>query len=269
MTTRAPRTPLRKALSSTVGWLADRRIPGPLRATVFHTYCKLTGADASEARGPLTGYPSLGAFFVRRLEEGTRPLAADPGCVPSPADATLQAVDRIEGGTLLQAKGRPYAVRELLAGVDEGLDLEGGLAVTLYLSPRDYHRVHAPVDCTLSALAWVAGSRYSVAPSVLLRRERVLSVNERAVLRLETERGPCFLVMVGALNVGRIRIVGVEPGHPAPEPAKHYARGAELARFEMGSTVILVWPAGIVEAPELPLGHHLKMGSELLRWTRS
>ena len=269
MTTRAPRTPLRLALSHTVGWLADRRIPGPLRKPVFRTYCALTGADAGEARGPLGGYPSLGAFFVRRLAEGARPLAADPGSVPSPADATLQAVNQIESGTLLQAKGRPYAVSELLAGMDAGLELEGGLAITLYLSPRDYHRVHAPADCHLGALAWVAGSRYSVQPSVLLRHARVLSVNERAVLRLETERGPCLLVMVGALNVGRIRVVGVEPGRPAPEPPKHYARGAELARFEMGSTVVLVWPAGVVEAPELPLGHHLRMGEELARWKRA
>jgi len=230
-----------------VGWLADRRIPTAFRAPAYRAYARATGADLEEVRPPLSGYPSLGAFFVRRLIEGARPLPEDPDLLPSPVDGTLQAVDTIRDGTLFQAKGRPYALRELLAGVGEDVDLEGGQSWTIYLSPRDYHRIHAPMRSRLVEVCWAPGTRYSVAPRVLERRPRVLSINERAVLRLESAQGPYFLILVGALNVGRIRILGVEPGSTPASPLT-FERGGELARFEMGSTVIGLWPAHTVEA---------------------
>jgi len=135
----------------------------------------------------------------------------------------------------------------------------------VYLSPADYHRIHAPDDVRLEELRWIAGARYSVAPKVLARRT-VLPVNERVVLRLQSPRGPLFLVLVGATNVGRIRIVGVEPGRPAPRPGPEFARGEELARFEMGSTIVLVSPAGGASAlPGLAAGHEVRLGQALGR----
>ena len=177
----------------------------------------------------LEDHASLSAFFVRRLVDGARPFPGDPTVLPSPCDGRLQASDPIEAGTILQAKGRPYSIAELLGPIAERVDLEGGHAWTIYLSPRDYHRVHSPEDARLSDVAWMPGERYSVAPKVLDRREKVLSVNERCVMLLETAGGPLVCVMVGAYNVGRIRVVGVPPdrdGPPDPPPRAEARRGA-------------------------------------------
>jgi len=254
---------LRRGLSVAVGWLADRRIPGPLRAPAYGLYARATGADSAEAELAPRAYPSLGAFFVRRLRPGARPIDAGDDVLVSPCDGKLQALDRIDDGTLLQAKGRRYGVGELLAGMDDGVAHEGLWAWTIYLGPRDYHRVHAPLAGDLVDVRWTAGDRRSVAPDVLERHGRVLATNERVVLRLESAAGPCFLVMVGALNVGRIRVVGVEPGSaPARGAAPRFERGAELARFEMGSTVVLIPPPGTAPLPGEPSApaSRLRMG---------
>jgi phosphatidylserine decarboxylase len=259
-------TPLLAAMSRTIGWLADRRVPRPLRAPIYKGYCRFTGADPSEASLALDAYPSMGAFFVRHLVDGARPIEQAPGKLPSPCDSRIQNISKVTAGTVLQAKGQPYAIRDLLAGVGEEVDLEGGHAWTMYLSPSDYHRVHSPENARMTEVRWVPGSFYSVAPGVLLKRPGVIAGNERAVLRLETSHGPLFLVMVGALNVARIRVVGVEPGqdtkldHP-------FARGEEIARFEMGSTVVLVSPPGGLQ-PESSLseGDALRLGQWLGNW---
>jgi phosphatidylserine decarboxylase len=251
---------LRRALSRGFGWLADRRVPGPLRGAVFGAYCRLTGADAGEAQLELKGYASLNAFFVRRLKAGARPIEPAAELLPSPCDGRVQAICALADGRILQAKGIAYPAADLLAGADRGVDLAGAHAWTLYLSPRDYHRVHAPLAATLVDVVWTPGARYSVQPAVAARVAGLFAANERAVLRLETERGPYFLVMVGALNVGRIRVVGVEPGRPPAAPTP-FERGAELARFEMGSTVILIVPRDLGFVPaDLAHGAEVRLG---------
>jgi phosphatidylserine decarboxylase len=242
----------------------DRKVPNALRAPLYRGYARCFGADLAEARGPLEIYPSLGAFFIRRLVEGARsfPIAAE--VLPSPCDGAVQAVSRIERGTLLHAKGRAYPVETLLAGAARAAELEGGQAWILYLSPRDYHRVHCPLDAQLNEVVWAAGARHSVAPKVVDRR-RVLDVNERAVLCMQSAGLRWYLVMVGALNVGRIRVQGV----PAQRSGKlekplAYARGAELARFEMGSTVVLVFPPHSYSArPGLAQHQAIRMGESI------
>jgi phosphatidylserine decarboxylase len=260
----------RRKLSGLVGWAADRRIPTFLRAPVYKTYARFTGANLDELRLPLAAFPSLGAFFVRELREGVRPLAGDANTLVSPVDGTIQSLCPVERGSVLQAKGRAYSLDELLAGVGRASELEGGFAWTIYLSPRDYHRIHSPLDARLSAAAWVGGARFSVAPKVVAAR-RVFEVNERVVLRLEHERATFFLVLVGAFNVGRMRVVGVDPRQLEAlgqlSTPKHFARGAELARFEMGSTIILIAPRAVIE-PESALaeGQSIRLGAAIGRF---
>ena len=261
-------TDFRHRLSRLVGWLSERRIPRPLRAPVFRCYARLYRVDLDELRLGLAEHASLGAFFVRRLVDGARPFPTGDErerVLPSPADGRMQAIGLIEKGSLLQAKGRPYSVAELLSGLSNDVELEGACAWTIYLSPRDYHRVHAPVDARLTAVRWVPGGRLSVDPKVLAKRDRVFATNERAVLRLDTARGPYFLVMVGALNVGRIRVVGVAPGTKVDGGERAFAMGDELARFELGSTVVLIAPPGVGE-PEGPSeGAPVRMGEPIGR----
>lgn len=255
----------RRGLSRLVGWAVDRRVPRFLRGTVYGGFARYAGADLSEMRLRVEDFPSLGAFFVRELKPGLRPVDPDPDALVSPVDGTVQTSCPIERGTILQAKGRPYSVAELCGGLDAGLDLDGGHAWTIYLSPRDYHRIHAPVAARLSAVRWVDGDRFSVAPKVLDRR-RVLDVNERCALRLDGARGSFVLVLVGALNVGRIRVVGVDPTYAAEpaRPGSRFERGAELARFEMGSTIVLVAPRGVATArPGLAPGDAVRLGARI------
>jgi len=260
-------TPIRRALSHCVGWAADRRIPSFLRPAIYRGYARATGADLDEVRLPLAAFPSLAQFFVRELKDGRRPIDRAREALVSPVDGTLQALDAIERGSILQAKGRDYSVGELLDGLGDERTLEGGQAWTVYLSPRDYHRIHAPEDCALEELAWVPGARYSVQPHVLARRP-VLAINERVVLRLSTAHGTAFLVLVGALNVGRMRVVGVEP---TPRrlcvPAPRFARGAELARFEMGSTIVFLTPPGACAPLDgLAPGRPVRLGERIGVW---
>jgi phosphatidylserine decarboxylase len=251
-------------LSHAVGWAADRRLPVSLRAPIFRLYARCTGANLAEVRLPLSAHPSLSAFFVRHLVEGARPIAADARTIVSPVDGTVQSVCSIESNTILQAKGRPYSLADLCAGAERGRSFDGGTAWTIYLSPRDYHRIHAPETCRLRSVRWIPGARYSVAPGVLARR-MVLPINERAVLELETERGPLLLVLVGALNVGRIRVVGVDRDRQGElDPPRSFARGAELARFEMGSTIVLIAPPGMAsQRADLRPGSTVRLGEAI------
>lgn len=252
--TNPAKTPFLTTLSHLVGWLADRRIPRPLRAPIYRAYARATGADLDEIRLALPEYPSLSAFFVRHLKSDARPFLEACEALPSPVDGTVQSVDTIRAGMVLQAKGRPYSIQELCGATLDGLEseqgsgaaaLEGGTAWTIYLSPRDYHRIHSPENTTLEDVRWMEGTRFSVAPKVLLERPNVLAGNERCALRLVTDHGPLILVLVGALNVGRMRVVGIEPGADGPPPGtRRFERGEELARFEMGSTIVLLAPPG-------------------------
>ena len=257
----------KRRLSLAVGWLADRPVPRFLRGPLYRGYGRVTGADLAEARGPLEMYPNLSGFFVRRLVDGVRSWPEDPDVLPSPCDGRLQACDRVQGGSVLQAKGQFYSVAELLGDAAEGVDLEDALAVTIYLSPRDYHRVHCPEGATLARAAWLGAGRYSVAPAVLLRQPRVFVENERVALRMEGPRGTYFLVLVGALNVGRLRVVGLEPGAATPSRRDtFFRRGEELGRFEMGSTTVLVFPRGPGQPAVLPglePGAPVRMGQPL------
>jgi phosphatidylserine decarboxylase len=254
---------LRRASSALAGWLADRGVPRALRRTVYGGYCRTTGADPREAELELESYPSLGAFFVRRLRAGTRPLDPEPRALLAPCDGRIQWAGTVERGLLLQAKGSTYSLGELLGSAEDAEALEGALCVTIYLAPCDYHRVHAPCDARLASVRWMTGERRSVAPAVLARIPRVFATNERVALALDGPSGRAFLVMVGALNVGRIRVVGVEPGTSPAQPLE-LARGAELARFEMGSTVVLVVPG--VEMPALEPDAPVRLGTALARF---
>ena len=235
------------------------------------------GVDMSLADNPdPLGYPDFNSFFTRSLRPGIRPIAPDSDTLISPADGVISQVGPIEGGCLLQAKSRWYRVEDLLHGAPDGTDLfHGGDFATIYLSPRDYHRVHMPYDGELQKMSYVPGRLFSVNESTTCALPRLFTRNERIVANFDTSFGPMAIVMVGALLVGSLETVWeglVTPPHGRRHftktyPANNYLkRGEEMGRFNMGSTVIVLLPPGAITwLSTLTPGTRVQMGQKIAK----
>ncbi|NOX75869.1 MAG: phosphatidylserine decarboxylase [Gammaproteobacteria bacterium] len=211
--------------------------------------------DMSQAAEPdLSTYPSFNAFFTRRLRDGARTLATAPDTLACPVDGAVSQLGDIMAGRIFQAKGRDYSLTELLGGdTQHAAAFEGGRFATLYLSPRDYHRIHMPVAGKLRAMTHVPGRLFSVNPATARAVPRLFARNERVVAYFDTELGPMAMVLVGAIFVASIETVWAgEVTPPAGRQIRHwdydpeapnnaFEKGAEMGRFNMGSTVILLF----------------------------
>lgn len=204
-------------------------------------------------------YASFNAFFTRALREGARSAEGDADSIACPADGRISQIGRIAGGRILQAKGRTYSVAELLADETSASTYAHGCFATIYLSPRDYHRVHMPLDGELVETVHVPGRLFSVAPGPVAEIPNLFARNERLVCHFEGARGPFVVVLVGAMLVSGISTVwnGAEVPPYAHDIVRRDWRGhgirlarfAELGRFEMGSTVIVLLPDGRADPP--------------------
>lgn len=234
------------------------------------------GVDMSEAADPdIRSYPTFNAFFTRALKPGLRPIAAGTEDVACPVDGAVSQIGVIEGGRIFQAKGQSFTALELLGG-DAGAAgrFDGGSFATIYLSPKDYHRIHMPVDGALTRMIHVPGRLFSVNPPTTRAVPRLFARNERVVCLFETPAGPLALVMVGAMNVASIETVWageVTPPQPMRVQGFDYepgmiklAKGQEVGRFNMGSTVVLLfgkdrirWEAGYTAETVVRMGRKL------------
>lgn len=234
---------------SEVGWIRTLLIGAFMRGYAPEM------ADAVEP-DPFA-YPSFNAFFTRPLRAGARPIDPEPRAIVSPCDGAVSAAAKLDGVRLLQAKGHTYTLTELLAGRDDWVSrLAGGLFATLYLAPFNYHRVHMPLPGRLVEAWHVPGRLFSVNRRTAESVPRLFARNERIVCAFEGEDGPFIVILVGALFVGSMSTIwhgevtpcehrgGVRAllAGDAAQPAQ--PRGAELGRFNMGSTVILLLPPG-------------------------
>lgn len=196
---------------------------------------------------------SFNDFFTRGLRIGARPPEGDAGTLVSPADGRISQIGRIEADRILQAKGRGYSVTELFADPAAAERYRDGAFATIYLSPSDYHRVHMPLDGELVESVHVPGRLFSVAPGPVADIPNLFARNERLICHFEGPRGPFVVAMVGAILVSGITTVW---GGPVVPPygrgivhrewrgwGVRLVRGAEMARFEMGSTVIVLVPS--------------------------
>lgn len=247
----------------------------PWKNLLIRTITRAYRVDIDEAATTdLAAYPHFNAFFTRALKPGARPLDPDPRAVLMPADGRVSQAGAVAAGRIVQAKGRDYSVAELLADADFARAFDGGVFATIYLSPRDYHRVHLPVAGRLVETRHVPGRLFSVSPATVDTVPRLFARNERLVCRFETARGPMAVVMVGAMLVSGVetvwggvaippyaRSVGVVD-HRAGLPVE-LARGAEMARFNMGSTVVVLLPRGHALAAGLTPGSPVRMGQRL------
>ncbi len=236
----------------------------PFKNAQIRWFIRHYGVDMSECENPEPEtYRDFNHFFTRTLQPHARPAPSDPRMVVSPADGELSTLGEIHAGTLLQAKGQTYTLEALLAG-DRHLvtALQGGSYATIYLAPHNYHRVHSPLDGNLKRTIFVPGDLFSVNPRTVARVPGIFARNERVIFELDTACGAVALIMVGAICVSSVstewdgELTG--PGNTATTHTYSHrptlARGDELARFNMGSTVVMLFPPGAVTWERESLG---------------
>ena len=249
----------------------------PFKNFAIRIYTWLNSVNLEEAEiSDRFGYESLNAFFTRALKAGARPLDKDASNWLCPVDGTVSQAGSIENGRVFQAKGHDYSLLELLGGDEEQAALfNNGKFATLYLSPRDYHRIHMPVDADLVSMTYVPGRLFSVASYTVNAIPRLFARNERVICRFDSQQGPLIMVLVGAINVSATETVwhglvtssgGIKRfDYPHGEIGLH--RGDEMGRFNLGSTVILVTGENFELGSGIEAGATVRMGRSIGRAT--
>jgi phosphatidylserine decarboxylase len=241
-------------LSRLIGHAAQCRIPW-FKNPLIRWFVRRYQVDMHEAQieNP-TAYENFNAFFTRALKADVRPLEQTPGAILCPADGAISQLGPIKHGRVLQAKGHSYSVCELLGGDStRAAAFMGGDFITVYLSPKDYHRVHMPLAGTLREMVYIPGRLFSVNQTTAENVPELFARNERVVCLFDTERGPMAVVLVGAMIVASIETVWAGMITPPKRELKtfrydeharqpvHLAKGAELGRFKLGSTAIVLF----------------------------
>jgi len=288
----------KSALSRLMGRLAARPLSPRTARFVVRSFGRATGVDFAEVRDPIGSFPSLQAFFTRALAPGVRPVDPAPDAFVSPCDGAWGAAGRIERGTLLQVKGRPYALAELLGDAADAAAFDGGTFATLYLSPRDYHRFHAPCDLRVTRLRHLPGALWPVnrigvegIEALFARNERLCAFFEPpgraeagdadagAPARPGAEAAPgreaLCIVAVGATMVGKVHVTfdALTTNVPGARPetrsygatGPRLAKGEEWGRFEFGSTLVLLAAPGVLELDVAPPATPVRLGRRIGR----
>jgi phosphatidylserine decarboxylase len=262
-------------LSRMMHALAGSRIR-PLKNLVIRSFLGSYPINLAEAlQSDPYGYESFNAFFTRALKPGARPVDPAPEAIISPVDGSVSQAGRIEQDMLLQAKGIHYPIGELLGGGDDlARQFQGGSFATLYLAPFNYHRIHMPLAGTLLRARHVPGDLFSVNAATAANVPGLFARNERVACIFDTAAGPMAVVLVGALFVGSISLswAGELPPNRGRSPRElplgdapiALEKAAELGQFNMGSTVILLFPAGrTIQPPGLLPGAAVRMGQRI------
>lgn len=257
---------------------AASRLRTPLRLPLMRWFVRRYRVNLEEALiGDLREYASFNDLFTRALRPGVREIVSDPQAVACPVDGTVSQLGTIGEGRILQAKGRHYSVYELLGGSKQrAAPFLNGRYATLYLSPRDYHRVHMPADARLREMVHIPGRLFSVAPHTTRTIPKLFARNERLACLFDSQFGPMAMVLVGAINVAAIETVWaglVTPPRGRQVSVTRYddtplrlRRGQEMGRFNLGSTVILLFAdAGIEWVEGLGAGSPVRLGQCLAR----
>lgn len=251
------------------GWLSTRQNQA-FKNYSIRKFINVYNVNIDEAEiTDIKQYPTFNDFFSRRLKPGARPLA-DFNHFVSPADGFVSAIGHIDDGQIFQAKGHDYSLNDLLAGNTHENDFKDGDFVTCYLSPKDYHRVHAPLGGTVTSMTFVPGKLFSVNAYSVDNIPGLFARNERLIVHMETEHGPMCIILVGALNVGSMftswqGVIKSNAKQTWQYPdGIQIERGGEIGGFLMGSTVIVLLPKGWVTwDPALQTGSHIQCGQSL------
>lgn len=241
-------------LSRTAGYLANTSIPwikDPFIRWFINQY--QVNMDEALETDP-ESYHNFNAFFTRALKPGVRPVCEAQQAIACPADGTISQAGRIENGRVFQAKGQDYSLTELLGGDRELAEqFWGGDFITIYLSPKDYHRVHMPLDGTLEKMIHIPGRLFSVNQATATHLPRLFARNERVVSIFNTQAGPMAIILVGAMIVASIETVWeglitpykrqVRTTNYTKAPDVQLSKGSEMGQFKLGSTAIVLFAA--------------------------
>jgi phosphatidylserine decarboxylase len=242
----------RNHLSWAIGSLAHVPLPRPLASALIRWFSRAYAVKLEEAEHPPHHYPSLGAFFTRNLVSGVRPIGEG---IVSPVDGTLRNCGPIEAGALEQVKGKRYTLAEFLASEEDAARFSTGYYFNFYLSPPDYHHVHAPVDGSIVRVVHIPGTLWPVNDWSMRTIDKLFAVNERVVVHLDTEAGACAVVFVGATNVGKISLAcsdlvtnrllrSREIRAETVTPPRAVRKGERLGTFHLGSTAVVLFERG-------------------------
>jgi len=249
----------------------------PIKNIQIAVIGSMVGVDWDEAEiENISEFETFNTFFTRALVDGVRPIDPDPLSFISPSDGRISQCGRITNDRIIQAKGQTYSAHTLLANDPAAAEFINGYFHTIYLSPRDYHRVHMPMGGTLQRMIHVPGRLFSVAPYTVRQVPNLFARNERVISIFDTSHGPMALILVGAMLVSSMETVW--SGVVTPPRGKkvvhgdwsrrniHLDKGAEMGRFNMGSTVILLLPAKAVSSIDpYESGDAIVMGQKLGR----
>lgn len=260
-------------LTRFAGWMATRRWTW-LKNWLISDFIRRYQVDLSIAASDnLDDYPCFNDFFIRALKSSARPINPDPDVLVSPVDGSLSQIGRLDKNTLLQAKGSYYTLETLLgqsAGVSQSF--ENGFFATFYLAPKDYHRVHLPLEGKLVQTTYVPGKLFSVNPLAAEKIPQLFARNERLVCLFETAAGSMAVIFIGAMLVGKIQTVWgliersgqVLTRRYSDAENIHLPKGAEIGRFLMGSSVIVLFAKNRIQwLPGLQTQAEVKMGQAL------
>jgi phosphatidylserine decarboxylase len=246
-----------------------------VKNTLIRLISRVAGINIDEALSPdPADYVSFNAWFTRALKPGVRTFDTDPQAFLSPCDGRISETGSLNKNRILQAKGKDYTLQDLLANDPVCSELEGGYFSTIYLSPKDYHRLHMPLTGHLQRMIHVPGRLFSVAPYTARHVPRLFARNERVIAIFDTHIGPLVMVLVGAMLVSSTETVWAGEVTPNknkiisvtdyPEADIDLSKGDEMGRFNMGSTVVLLMPPNTVEGlADLGAGDAVKVGQKI------
>jgi phosphatidylserine decarboxylase len=265
----------RNLVSRCAGFVAGWPLPRPWRRPLLKAFGRTFGVDFSEVREPLESFARLQDFFVRALKDGARPIDARPDAFVSPCDGAWGAHGVVADGALLQLKGRPYLLADLLGDAEVAQAFEGGIFATLYLAPHNYHRFHVPCRVRLVSATYLPGSLWPVNAAGLNGIDGLFAQNERICATFEVDEpgftGRFILVAVGATMVGKIRVTFDDLETNLPGRRRQLRRGYDVAfekgdewgRFEFGSTLVLIAEPGLLALAAAEPGTELRLGASI------
>ena len=262
----------KKGWSRFLSVLVRTRFPFGFNRWVMRRFISTYQLDMNEAELTLAEYPTLGALFTRALKPGTHTVDTRPRVAVSPADGHVLNAGRLREGQLIQCKGHDFDIQDLLLDPEQATRFRQGSWCTVYLSPRDYHRVHHPIEGTIIRSDYVNGALWPVNQAAVQNVKRLFCVNERVVTYVESPIGPVATIMVGATSVGHITMayddqVVANKGHKSHkkkyERPIEVTRAGELGTFHLGSTAIVLFANPEVELTSLSDGQAIRIGEPI------